>query len=215
MLPENFLKTAFFLLYHHFAFTYDLVAWLVSLGQWSAWRRSVIPFLVPGETLELAYGTGGLFLDLVRRGWNPAGIDLSPYMARLTAMRLKRAQLSCLITQSQAQSLPFPSNTFTNVVATFPTNYIFDQTTLAEIHRVLLSTPDQLGSLIVVLQGHLDVSQPMRWFIAWLYHISGQQARPNGAILTPFRSAGFQARWEIVPLPKGKAMLVVAQKQAM
>ncbi|NMC80811.1 MAG: hypothetical protein GYA59_15725, partial [Chloroflexi bacterium] len=39
------LKVFFDLLYHSFAWTYDGVAAVVSLGRWKGWVYSVIPFL--------------------------------------------------------------------------------------------------------------------------------------------------------------------------
>jgi len=35
-----FLRLFFRLLYNEFACTYDLVAWVASLGQWNAWGRT-------------------------------------------------------------------------------------------------------------------------------------------------------------------------------
>ncbi|MBM4425321.1 MAG: hypothetical protein FJ030_18410, partial [Chloroflexi bacterium] len=39
ILPMRFLlRLAFRLLYNEFAFTYDLVSWAVSVGQWRQWQ---------------------------------------------------------------------------------------------------------------------------------------------------------------------------------
>ena len=117
------------------AWSYDLVAWSVSFGQWAAWRRLALLFLQPGPILELAYGTGGLFADMLDAGYQPMGIDFSPYMARLARRRLQRQNMPIPLNRAKAQALPFPSNSFSNVVATFPTNYIFEPQTLAEVYR--------------------------------------------------------------------------------
>ncbi|NIV35557.1 MAG: class I SAM-dependent methyltransferase, partial [Anaerolineae bacterium] len=37
------LRLFFRLLYNQCAWVYDLVAWVVSLGQWNAWGRTAIP----------------------------------------------------------------------------------------------------------------------------------------------------------------------------
>src|SRR5690606_2783097 len=132
-LPVWFLKLAFHLLYYQLAWSYDLVAWTVSFGQWAAWRRLALPYLKPGATLELAYGTGGFFVDLIETGYRPVGIDLSPYMARLAGNRLRRKQYHLRLNRAKAQALPFPANTFDNVVATFPSDYMLQTETLAEI----------------------------------------------------------------------------------
>ena len=68
MFPRQLIQLGFHLLYHQLAFTYDAVAWLVSLGQWPAWRRLALQFVQPGPILELAYGTGGLFVDMIEAG---------------------------------------------------------------------------------------------------------------------------------------------------
>ena len=82
MLPQWLIKFGFHLLYYQFAWSYELVAWLVSFGQWTAWRRLALQFMQSGPTLELAFGTGVFFIDMVEAGYKPVGIDLSPYMAR-------------------------------------------------------------------------------------------------------------------------------------
>ena len=89
-LPAWFLRFAFHLLYYQLAWTYDLVAWLVSFGQWGAWRRTATLFLREGPILELGYGTGGLLADMAASRAAPVGVDLSPYMARLARGRLLR-----------------------------------------------------------------------------------------------------------------------------
>ena len=109
------------------------MAWSVSFGQWAAWCRLALHFLQPGPILELAYGTGGFFVDMTAAGHRPVGIDLSPYMARLARRRLHRRHIPLRLNRAQAQSLPFPAGYFANVVATLPTHYIFDDATLAEV----------------------------------------------------------------------------------
>ena len=214
ILPRTLLKLGFFLLYNHLAFTYDLVAWLVSLGHWSAWRRTVIPFLEPGLTLELAYGTGGLFKDMRQANIKAVGLDISPFMARLAAIRLRKHNLTAPLTQAQAQHLPFPAQKFTNIVATFPTPYIFAPETLAEAHRVLVNPPHGRAKLIIVMQGQVQAPAWVETLIDWLYQITGQQATPSVDALAPFTQTGFTAQWMQVPVPNGGgvASLIIAEK---
>ena len=68
MLPRWLIKLGFHLLYYQLAWTYELVAWLVSFGQWSTWRRLALLFMQPGPTLELAFGTGVFFIDMLEAG---------------------------------------------------------------------------------------------------------------------------------------------------
>ena len=173
--PPGLIKFGFFLLYNQLAFSYDLVAWLVSFGQWADWRRTGLQYLQPGHTLELAFGSGGLYADMVARGIKPVGIDLSPYMARLTAKRLARRRLPGSILRSRAQALPFPAGHFANAIATFPTPYIFEAETLAEIRRVLVNDRQAPGRLIIVMQGELKRLGWLTPVLEWLYRVTGQR----------------------------------------
>ncbi|MDM8532118.1 class I SAM-dependent methyltransferase [Anaerolineales bacterium HSG25] len=215
MLPKPILKLIFHLLYYQMAWSYDLVAWLVSFGQWASWRRLVIPSLKKGKTLELAYGTGGLFADLYSAGHTPIGIDLSPYMARITRRRLTRHSFPVTICQAKVQELPFPDGYFSNVVATFPTEYILQPETLAEIHRVL-QTPNpksDAGQLIVILEGQLRGSGPIRYFVEWLYKITGQQDHPLPQPSQLLGTDHFSARWEMAEQAGAKARILLAEKR--
>jgi len=217
VLPPGFIKFGFHLLYNQMAWSYDLVAWLVSFGQWAAWRRLALQFLQPGPILELAYGTGGLFIDMFRAGYQPVGIDTSPYMARLASRRLRRYGLPIQLSRAEAQRLPFATNTFVNVVATFPTNYIFDDQTLAEIHRVL-QKPEVMnnntpGRLIIVVEGQLRGPWPVRPVIDWLYKITGQHDFPAIKPLPLFEHNGFRARWETFEHEGAQARLLIANRR--
>jgi ubiquinone/menaquinone biosynthesis C-methylase UbiE len=200
------------------AWTYDVVAWCVSFGQWAAWRKLALLYLQPGPILELAYGTGGLFIDMLEAGYQPVGIDLSPYMARIAGERLRSQHVALSLNRAKAQALPFPSNHFANVVATFPTDYIFDDQTLAEIHRVLqnpytdAATP--AGRLIIVVEGKLRGPWPVRPFIDWLYKITDQRHFPNIKPLPLFEAHKFAARWEMAEHEDARARLLIAKKLA-
>jgi ubiquinone/menaquinone biosynthesis C-methylase UbiE len=215
LLPRRLIKFGFHLLYHQMAWTYDVVAWLVSFGQWAAWRRLALPFLQPGPTLELAYGTGALFTELTTAGYQPVGVDLSPYMARLASQRLRHRNLPLRLSRARAQRLPFPAGHFANVVATFPTDYMLAGDTMAEIYRVLHSAAvgRPPGRLIVVFEGHLRGPWPVRPFINWLYEITGQRSLPPAKPLHLLTKGGFVARWELVERDGAAARLLIAEKQ--
>lgn len=209
MLPRWLIKLGFHLFYNPLAFTYDSVAWLVSFGQWANWRRLTLDFLQPGPTLELAFGTGGLFIDMLEAGHRPAGIDLSPYMARIAAAKLRRKNLPLRLSRTRAQSLPFPNDYFFNVVATFPTNYIFEDATLAEICRVLADN----GRLIVVAEGHLRGPAPLRRLIDWLYKITNQRGFHTVRPLAAFAEYRLAGRWQRVERRDVAARMLLARKQ--
>jgi ubiquinone/menaquinone biosynthesis C-methylase UbiE len=214
LLPRWLIKLGFYLLYHQLAWTYDLVAWLVSFGQWGAWRRLALSFLQPGPTLELAYGTGGFFMDMLETGHNPVGIDLSPYMARLASRRLRRKSLAIHLSRARAQALPFPSGHFANVVATFPTDYMLHPDTLAEVYRILRDPAGNLppGRLVIVFEGLLRGPGPLRILVDWLYEITGQRSLAPAQPLALATAHHFTARWELVEQDEATARLIIAEK---
>ena len=59
-LIQRFMRFFFHLLYHPFAFTYDLVAATVSFGDWKNWVYSILPFINGTRILELGHGPGHL-----------------------------------------------------------------------------------------------------------------------------------------------------------
>jgi SAM-dependent methyltransferase len=207
-LPNQFLRLAFHLLYYHLAGTYDLVAWLVSFGQWAAWRRTATLFLQEGPILELAYGTGGFMADMAACSLSPVGLDLSPYMARIARRRLLQQGAITQLVMGQAQHLPFPDDSFANVVATFPTEFILDPQTLASAARVLQPG----GRLVVVVMGYLKGPALLRGFVEWLYRITGQRDIPEPNPLDRLRALGFAACWEDATLEGATARLLVATR---
>ena len=124
-------------LYDEFAWAYDLVSWVVSLGQWSRWRRSALEHVVGRRVLELGFGTGELLLEMGRRGWRAAGLDSSPAMHRVTARKMARRGVWVPRVRALAQRMPFADTSFDSIVATFPANYIVDPATLREVARLL------------------------------------------------------------------------------
>ena len=64
-------RTMFRLLYGPFAWTYDGVAWLVSLGQWTAWGRVALRYLegqpVLGDLPRFAIPPVELAMEGLRR----------------------------------------------------------------------------------------------------------------------------------------------------
>jgi ubiquinone/menaquinone biosynthesis C-methylase UbiE len=203
------LRLFFRLLYNQCAWTYDLVAWAVSLGQWNAWGRTAIPHASGGRVLELAHGPGHLLVAMAKRGLTPVGIDLSPHMGRRARRRLRGAGLAVPLVRARAQALPFHDGYFDSVVATFPTEFILEPATLREAARVL--GPE--GRLIVVAWARLSGRDPLSRFIGWLYRVTGQ-GKPLPDEGEPLIvEAGFASRiiWERVG--RSEVMLVVADRR--
>ena len=208
-LPNWLLKVAFHLLYNQLAWAYDVVAWLVSFGQWATWRRSATLFLQDGPILELGYGTGGLIADMTARNLTPTGLDLSPYMARLARRRLLREGAVLRLVRGEAQHLPFPDAAFANLVSTFPTEFILEPQTITSIARVLQPG----GHLVIVAMGYLKGPAPLRRLVEWLYRFTGQREIPEPKPLARLQEFGFAARWEDATLDGARARLLVATRQ--
>jgi ubiquinone/menaquinone biosynthesis C-methylase UbiE len=140
------LKFVYHLLYHSFAWSYDLVAAIVSLGKWNDWIREVIPFVAGKRVLEIGFGPGHLQVELIRRGYHVFGVDESRQMIRQATHRIKSMHLNPHIVRGLAQEIPF-QECFDTVIATFPSEYIVEPKTIREIYRVLKPG----GKLVVLL----------------------------------------------------------------
>jgi ubiquinone/menaquinone biosynthesis C-methylase UbiE len=208
-----FVRLFFRLLYNELAWTYDLVAWMVSLGQWRAWTRTVIPHLAPRlrcrRVLELAHGPGHLLVAMVEQGLDPVGLDLSSHMGHLARRRLRRAEVAAPLVQARAQALPFRDGCFGGAVATFPTEFIVDPATLREVVRVLCLG----GRLVVVAWARLGGRDPISRFVRWLYRVTGQgEPLPrDGEALAV--EAGFAPRVKWERVGSSEVMLIVAEKR--
>jgi ubiquinone/menaquinone biosynthesis C-methylase UbiE len=204
-----FVRLFFRLLYNEFAWTYDLVAWVVSLGQWRAWGRTAIPHLRGNRVLELAHGPGHLLVVMAGQGLAPVGLDLSPYMGRLARRRLGKGGLDVPQVRARAQALPFCDGCFDSAVATFPTEFILAPATLQEVARVLGTD----GRLVIGAWARLSGRSIPARFIRWLYRITGQDEPLPGTGEMVLAKAGFAPRavWEQVG--RSEMLLVVAEKR--
>ncbi len=198
---------AFFrLLYHPFAFTYDLVAATVSFGRWKDWVATTIPFIEGTRVLELGHGPGHLQRILLNHGLFTAGLDESAQMGRLAKRRIG---LSSKLTRGLAQALPFENRSFQTIVSTFPTDYIFNQRTLSEVKRCLTDE----GRLIV-----LPAAWPKSRLLKWLYRVTGESPAELSKALEsrlkqPFNNAGFETETQIVEVKSSNLLVVVAKKR--
>lgn len=205
------IRFGFRLLYNRLAWTYDLVSWAVSLGQWRQWQRAAIPHLRASAhslILELAHGTGDLQLDLAAAGLRSVGIDLSHSMGRIARRKLRRAGLSPRLVRASGLNLPFPAGCFDAVVSTFPTEFIVDPHTLREVCRVLKPG----GCFVVVINGLLTPNTPVERVLEWLYRITGQRGPWPGDPLAGLRAAGLDGQIITEELPGSSVLLLVAAR---
>lgn len=218
------LRVFFRLLYHQFAFTYDLVAAIVSLGRWKDWVRSVLPFVQGTRILEIGHGPGHLQRVLLERNLLAVGLDESAEMGRLARHNLTRslrsktdkhdlAYAQINLTRGISQSLPFPAACFDTIVSTFPSEYIFDPKTLAEAQRVLRSNGRFiiLPGATIIGRGVLDRA------MALLFRVTGETPPHLAEMLEtrtkqPFAAAGFQVEFHEVEVRSSVVFILVATR---
>ena len=204
-LTRRFMRLFYDLLYHPFAFTYDLVAWTVSFGRWKDWVFSVVPFIEGTLILELGHGPGHLQRLLLDRGLVAVALDESAQMGRLAKQRLGASQK---LTRGLSQSLPYASESFDCIVSTFPSEYIFDPQTLAEAKRTL-----RKDGRFIVMPGAL----PRNQFLKWLYKVTGESPEAiTDALIErfkqPFIQAGFQVGIQILETDTSQLAILIAAK---
>jgi ubiquinone/menaquinone biosynthesis C-methylase UbiE len=202
-------RTFFRLLYGPFAWAYDGVAWLVSLGQWTAWGRVPVRYLKGPRLLELGHGPGHLLMTMAQDGLATVGLDLSPQMGRLARRRLRRAGLPARLVQARAQMLPFRDGAFSGVTATFPTEFILDPRTVREVTRTL--SPG--GNVAIVASARLTSRDPLSAFIEWLYSVTGQREPLPGANDTVWKKSGLALRFEWVPVGRTQVLVAVGHPE--
>lgn len=209
------MRLFFHLLYHPLSWTYDLVASAASVGHWQQWTASAVDRLIGPRVLELGFGPGHLQVRMQRagsggEGFTVYGLDESRQMAHQARRRLLRANLAPRLARGLAQHLPFAAHSFDSVVATFPTLYITNPRTLAEIRRVLRPS----GRLVVLMAAWITGNSPWERFIRQVYRVT-QQVPPDDLplekLIEPYSKAGFQARIRFIETPGARLLFIESQ----
>ncbi len=142
-------KTLFETLYKN-KYLYRFASTVPFAGQWRVWQRLVLPRLRGHDVLELGCGLGDLLADMLEAGYNCRAVEHSPQMVAAARETLQRRKvgMNTTVIQGSAQGLPFSDASFDNVVSAFPSDYIYDSDTIAEVARVL-----RPGGQLIVVEG--------------------------------------------------------------
>jgi ubiquinone/menaquinone biosynthesis C-methylase UbiE len=177
------LRKALFETLYRNKYLYRFASTVPFAGQWRAWQRQALPRLRGHDVLELGCGLGDLLADLLEAGYTCQAVEHSPQMVRAARETLARRHpgSSALILQGSAQRLPFAAHSFDSVVSTFPSEYIYDPETIAQVERVL-----RPGGRLVVIEGAallpVGFFQPILLFLQMFVY-------GPGAIFTPRKNS--------------------------
>ncbi len=223
--------------------TYDRLNHLMTLGLDRRWRRRAARQLSASQTrsslsvLDVACGTGDLTLELLKRGCQVTGIDLSEEMLEIA--RQKTASANAKVVSSDtvssdlqsdesyykdlqsanatptvslqladAEHLPFADATFDAVTCAFGIrNFVHLEQGLSEMTRVL-----KPGGVMVIL----EMSTPDNPFVRPFYNIYTKRVIPwLGQCIAGSRDAYTYLPSSIECFPKGKVLLALLESQGL
>lgn len=207
-LLRRFMQFFFSQLYHAFAWTYDIVAWIVSLGRWGKWVGLAVDELTGLHVLELGHGPGHLQAILAEKGFRAIGIDSSRQMGRLASKNIRKAGREIQLVRCQAEQLPFGNEGFNHIIATFPSEYISHKDTISEAYRILQPG----GSMVILPAAWITGEKWHERFAAWIFNITEQSKSPDNKILQAFEKAGFSVGKKWVKNHNWKVLFIFACK---
>lgn len=199
-LYRRLLGRLFHALYTSFAWFYNGIAALVSLGRWRKWVQAILPYANASPLLELGCGPGHLQIALRQRSMAAFGIDASRQMCRLAGNNHRKNKFASGIVHASAEAIPFQDSSFACILSTFPTPFIFSADTVREVHRLLKPG----GMLVVLLSARLNLRRR-----------AGRQKPDDSAIerlLAPYRSTGLIARLEWQAAGKDDLLFLFIEK---
>ena len=163
--------------------------------------------------LEIGFGTGHLQVELIKRDFHAVGLDESWQMAELSRKNILKNRLQPTLVCGIAQLLPFATESFDTIIATFPSEFMMENRTLSEIKRLLKPA----GQIVIIpmawLGGHSLKDSAARW----LFTISGQSSdltkNFENRISSMLILAGFNVQIINKTVQSDMVMIVIAEKQ--
>jgi len=209
-----FMRFFFHHFYHSFAWTYDFVAAVVSIGRWNDWVQTIMPYIKGTTFLEIGHGPGHLQRLLRDRDLSVFGLDESMQMIHLAKKRLKKAGYKSInLTRGLAQMLPFPDAKFDAIISTFPSEYVIDPRTLSGIYRVLRED----GHFIMIPAAWIVGEKILDKAAAWLFRITGETPTEiigvaSARFVLPLEKAGFRVDARRVEIQSSNVLILIASK---
>lgn len=199
-------------LYAEFAWSYDLVSWLVSWGAWTHWRAAALNHIQGQRVLEIGFGTGTLLTTLAQQGYRVTGLELSTAMHLQTARKLARHHLAVPRVQAPTQQMPFAAGAFDTIIATFPSGYIMEPATLRECARLLQpASANASGGKLVIVMGVAHAKTPWGLLLQWIAPPRAAVAQHEERLLRHFAAAGLRARYVTEQQTTATVNLIVAE----
>jgi ubiquinone/menaquinone biosynthesis C-methylase UbiE len=187
------------------------VAAFVSLGHWNNWAREIIPFVHGTNVLELGFGPGHLQIEIIQRGLHVYGVDESSQMLRQASRRIRNKHFPVTLVRGLAQQLPFQTY-FDSVIATFPSEYIFNPGTIKEIYRVLVPG----GKLVILLAAMPGNQNPLPKIFdriaQFVYHGKSPMENRLNEIIQTYEKEGFLIRKTYLKRKIVTLLLLVGEK---
>ncbi|RPI87773.1 MAG: class I SAM-dependent methyltransferase [Chloroflexi bacterium] len=206
---KKFMRLFFRLLYNEFAWTYDVISGIVSVGRWNTWIRTVLPYIGGRRVLELGHGPGHLQYSLLQQdNLQVYGIDLSPFMGRRATRRLRKKGCHPALVNASASRLPYPSGSMDTVVSTFPSEYIGQEETIREAYRVLKSG----GRFVIVPGAWITGKSILDRIAALLFRITRQAPEWEDRFTRLWEREGFQTDVEWVEVKRSTVLIIKAEK---
>ena len=177
--------------------TYDRLNRVMTFGFDRRWRKRAVSDL-HGNVLDVACGTGDMCVELLKRGCEVTGVDLSEEM--LAIAKVKSERLKVKVEIADAENLPFEDESFDGVTCAFGVrNFVHLEQGLSEMLRVL-----KPGGTMVIL----ELATPDSLLIRLFYNLYTKYIIPwLGSRIAGNREAYTYLPDSIARFPKGEAFL--------